>query len=279
MSYAYRSPRNLRLEHVIDSPEFDSVSDLVSKVVDQMSENPLWFRGQPSHEYHLTPKLMRGDSRPMDEVYQREARLVARFRERSLPFWPAGYPQQPWEHLFSMQHHGVPTRLLDWSENLLVATYFAATTPSPTESAKPTIWTLDPLGWNSRVPQLSDTGIGVLTVADEEAQRWEPATSTGDRLAKRAKYPVALYGVHNSPRIVAQRGTFTIAGDTWLGMDELPCSEIDWSSYLTKYIFSGDREQLMKELRFLGFTESMIFPDLSSLAEELTLLEGWPSHG
>ncbi|WP_207836997.1 FRG domain-containing protein [Williamsia soli] len=264
---------------MIDDLEFDSVSDLVSKVVGRLSDSPLWFRGQPSNEYKLTPKLMRGPSRPMDEVYQREARLVARFRERSLPFWPAGYPQQPWEHLFSMQHHGVPTRLLDWSENLLVATYFAATTPPSQSEGKPTVWTLDPLGWNSRVPQLSDTGIGVLTVADDEAQRWEPATSTGDRLAKRAKYPVALYGVHNSPRIVAQRGTFTIAGDTWLGMDELPCDDTNWAGYLTKYVFSGSSADLMNQLRFLGFTESMIFPDLSSLAAELTILEGWPSDG
>ncbi|OMC20608.1 FRG domain-containing protein [Mycobacterium colombiense] len=260
---------------MVEEFEFGSVSELVERIMDQYSEDsPLWFRGQPSHVYNLVPKLMRGTPRPMDEVHQREARLLARFRERSLPFWPAGYPQQPWEHLFSMQHHGVPTRLLDWSENLLVATYFAALGPAP--GAKPTVWTLDPLGWNSKIPQLTDTGIGILTVADEEAQRWEPATSTGTRLAKRAKFPVALYGIHNSPRIVAQRGTFTISGEIWAGLDQLPNDETQWSSYLRKYVYSDDPERLMKELRFIGFTESMIFPDLSSLAKELTDLEGWP---
>ncbi|OBJ36296.1 hypothetical protein A5630_07885 [Mycolicibacterium mucogenicum] len=265
---------------MVEKLDFTSISDLVDKIVSQHSDGPpLWFRGQPSDDFHLIPKLMRGDSRPMDEVYQREARLLARFRERSLPFWPAGYPQQPWEHLFSMQHHGIPTRLLDWSENLLVAAYFAALGPAPHAGAKPTVWTLDPFGWNSKVPQLSDTGIGILTIADEEAQRWEPATSTGARLAKRAKYPVALYGVHNSPRIVAQRGTFTISGDICDGLDQLPNDEIPWSGYLTKYVYTAEPERLMKELRFLGFTESMIFPDLSSLAKELTELEEWHTHG
>ncbi|OBC02446.1 hypothetical protein A5784_16200 [Mycobacterium sp. 852013-50091_SCH5140682] len=264
---------------MVEEIEFASVSDLVDKVWGQFSEDrPLWFRGQHSHKYHLVPKLLRGDPRPTDEIHQREARLLARFRERSLPFWPAGYPQQPWEHLFLMQHHGVPTRLLDWSENLLVAAYFAGLGPAPDADAKPTVWTLDPFAWNSKIPQLTDTGIGILTVADEEAQRWEPAISTGARLAKRAKYPVALYGVHNSPRIVAQRGTFTISGDICVGLDQLPNDDTPWSSYLRKYVFSGEANALMKELRFLGFTESMIFPDLSSLAKELTDLEGWPSH-
>ena len=31
-----------------------------------------------------------------------------------------------WEILFDMQHYGLPTRLLDWSENLGIATFFAA---------------------------------------------------------------------------------------------------------------------------------------------------------
>ena len=35
-------------------------------------------------------------------------------------YWPAGYPQNDWEHFFAMQHFGMPPRLLDWTENLLI---------------------------------------------------------------------------------------------------------------------------------------------------------------
>lgn len=263
--------------HVVERYEFSSLSQLLELVMDHRdaANSPLWFRGHSSEEYKLIPKIMRGDERPMAEVYRREARLLARFRERSLPFWPAGYPQGAWEHLFSMQHHGVPTRLLDWSENLFVAAYFAALPANSDPSARPTIWTLDPIGWNSHIPQLADSGVGILTVADEEQNRWEPVLDAARILAKRAKHPVALYGIHNSARIVAQRGTFTITGDQWCSMDDMPSSDLPWQTYLKKYVYVGDREKIQMELTYLGFTNSMIFPDLENLSRELEALEGW----
>lgn len=261
-----------------ETHEFDSISELINLTMEHRGEGgssrPSWFRGHSSHNYKLIPKIMRDEPRPMGDVYGREARLMARFRERSLPFWPAGYPQGPWEHLFSMQHHGCPTRLLDWSENLFVAAYFAAL-PSRKPEDRPTIWMFDPYGWNSHIPQLADSGVGILTVADEEQNRWAPVVDPSRIVAKRAKHPVAIYGIHNSNRIVAQRGTFTMAGDEWLAMDDMPTTEIPWDKYLRKFEFVGDREVFKHDLSFLGFTDSMIFPDLENLARELTELEGW----
>ncbi|OZC67023.1 hypothetical protein CH276_07450 [Rhodococcus sp. 06-470-2] len=261
---------------------FDSISQLMSLVLDDRGDDSksLWFRGHSSQDYRLVPKLMREGTRTDKEIYRRESRLLARFRERSLPFWPSGYPQGAWEHLFSMQHHGVPTRLLDWSENLLIAAYFAATPTAASSKTnldaqpKPTIWTLDPRGWNRQIPQLQETGINILTVADQIRDRWEPVLSE-NHLGWRAKHPVAIYGVHNSARIVAQRGTFTIAGEFQTGMEEIADSEARWGGLLKKYVYQGERDELRQELKFVGFTESMIFPDLSSLSAELTELEGW----
>lgn len=46
-----------------------------------------------------------------------------------------------------MQHHGTPTRLLDWTENVLIALYFAVK-DSPEVDGE--IWTLYPLRLNSK---------------------------------------------------------------------------------------------------------------------------------
>ena len=131
----------------------------------------LWFRGQCCNTYTLLPKIMR-EGKGVEEIFDRERRLLTRFRQRSMAYWPAGYPQNDWEHLFAMQHFGMPTRLLDWSENLFIASHFALLDSSPDHNHEgeciPVIWGIDPVEWNRSVPLLSEYGdaIQVLTTAD-----------------------------------------------------------------------------------------------------------------
>ena len=51
----------------------------------------LWFRGISCATYPLLPKIMR-EGKTGDQVLDRERRLATRFRQRSLAYWPAGYP-------------------------------------------------------------------------------------------------------------------------------------------------------------------------------------------
>lgn len=211
-----------------------------------------------------------------EHVFDRERRLLTRFRQRSLPYWPLGYPQNDWEHLFAMQHHGAPTRLLDWSENLFVALYFSLSasppgdhqgTTHPEHPCRPAVWLLDPRKWNQKVPQLRDLDVSVLTTADEELEPYQPA-ATADRFRKRQKTPVALWGTHNSARIVAQRGAFTIAGGECQPMEHYAKQE-GLGEALWKLELQGDRAALLRDLGWLGFSESMVYPDLIGLAREL----------
>lgn len=78
-----------------------------------------WFRGQSKSSWRLEPSLARSPT-----WLSKEAALIKRFRQNATAMIQAR-PADDWEWLFLMQHHGLPTRLLDWSENPLVALYFA----------------------------------------------------------------------------------------------------------------------------------------------------------
>ncbi len=254
--------------------EVDGLQGLLTEVLRianvQSTSSFLWYRGLDRKSYRLLPAIMR-EGKSSAEVFDRERRLLTRFRQRSLPYWPAGYPQNDWEHLFAMQHHGVPTRLLDWTENLFVATHFALR--SDIEGANddhPVVWCIDPVQWNRATPVLSEYGasVQVLTTSDDDIEPYRPETSK-----RRNKSPVAIFGTHNSQRIVAQRGTFMIWGEDPRALEDF-ADEMD-TAKLWQIAIRGDRKQLARDLASLGFGETMVFPELASLALELSRAEGW----
>src|SRR5205807_197229 len=83
-------------------------------------KGPLWYRGCGRVSHQLKPSLYRHKgSNTIEDLMKLEKLLLARFQQRSIPFLSRSI-SDTWEWLFLMQHYGVPTRLLDWSESPLM---------------------------------------------------------------------------------------------------------------------------------------------------------------
>lgn len=237
----------------------------------------LWFRGSGKGSHQLLPTLYRHPkSRKVAELEILERALMTRFRQRSIPFLTRSLVND-WDMLFFMQHYGIPTRLLDWTENPFIGLYFAVMSSRFSGTVKKgktvlsfssdaAVWILDPIAWNKHALRHQGFDRGILTPDDEALQSYKPLTKFSDMNAQ----AVGIYGAHNSPRIVAQRGAFTIFGQSTKGMDHTYDSEGFPSGSLLKVVL---KRAVLPKMRASilnhGITESVVFPDLEGLAKEI----------
>ena len=238
------------------------------------AQESLWFRGCGDHTHSLRPTLYRHKRvSSLKDLSALEQNLMTRFRQRSIPFHSRPLSDD-WDVLFFMQHYGIPTRLLDWTENPFVGLYFAVMsarfTTSPSGRIKFTkdaaVWIVNPVKWNQHSLSHQSFDGGVCTSSSEELKGYSP----GRDLAKANKYPVCIYGAHNSPRIVAQRGVFTVFGQDTTSMESIYSAAGFPNECLVKVVLKRRYlPAIRKAVLFHGTTESVVFPDLDGLAKEL----------
>lgn len=177
-------------------------------------------------------------------------------------------PSNKWEWLFLAQHHGVPTRLLDWSENALVALYFACEREeSQLEGVPPVngdVWVLLPATLN----QASGTWTGLhaedlpLFGVDESLEKYHPLSLVDPQEPRK---PVAALATRSFRRISNQWGTFTVT-DQPVALEDQPGAE----SFLRRLIVSADAKvEILDELRSLGIEERVVYPDLHRLGARI----------
>lgn len=87
------------------------------------------YRGMSNIDFPLIPRLGRADTAELarsfgNDLFELEKTVVGQFKAGSIPYLDST-PSNEWEWLCVMQHHGSPTRLLDWTLSPLAAAFFA----------------------------------------------------------------------------------------------------------------------------------------------------------
>ena len=215
----------------------NSTPTLLSRFRDYFTEpRGHWvFRGHSNAEWDLTPSVGRG-SHNWQTRKKYESKLLEQFKRGALGLL-ARPPESEWEWLSLARHHGLPTRLLEWTLNPLVALYFAV------ESCT---------GSNGQVLALR-AFVRKSALAD---------------LPFEIQEPVKYYPNVVTPRIRAQEGVFVACASLDVPLDKDEKLPKRWR--IQRWAIPSEHKNALRyELYRVGVHASSLYPDLDGLAERI----------
>lgn len=230
----------------------ESVEDLILalRTVDLVTP---WFRGQVDRGWNLQPSLVRnaghkdGEVDMMKRFKQEAARLVALDRTSE------------WDWMSLAQHHGLPTRLLDWTTNPLVGLYFAVEEREDGHGRDGRLFCLDPQGLNDATFQPDE---GILLLGQDAELDHYLATSPDRQI----RGPVAVVAQRTFGRIWAQAGVFTLTHRS----DPKRFDEHVDSTILQSWVIPMTaKEPIRQQLRELRIDQASIYDDLDHWAARI----------
>lgn len=211
----------------------------------------VWYRGQANREWNLLPGLFRTHSvTSLEERAYREWVRRAELIEKP--------EENEWSHLFNMQHYGVPTRLLDWTESFAVAVGFSLVFSNYGERSIPRVFLLNPVALNKKTTGREK----VFEIPDDKTFSYRATYLEGDGIMPTGPVAVrpSIYS-RNNRRADNQAGVFTIHDNSSQPVDSQP------ENVVTS--FTIERDEIPGARLFLKLSNVnayTIYPDFGGLA-------------
>ncbi|WP_321337384.1 FRG domain-containing protein [uncultured Cohaesibacter sp.] len=281
-----------------------SVTDFISKAL-QWKHNgraPTAFRGQKFYNWPTLPKIFRPDL----GISEQEHKIV---REIST-LHPDDFTNDAtsFERLVRMQHYGLPTRLLDVTQNPLVALWFASE-ECTAEEVGPNSDEGESMDGKVQaffVPERRDTYFDSDRVsllanmswlnAECKEKIWKHIEDEIDEFNKLPEVDKLFYQVSlerpsfrsgridpndlklplfvrpklSNKRILAQFGAFVIYGREWSSRKQREKVDEKINMHVRRYLIPAEhKEKIRGELARLGVHANTLFPEIESTANVL----------
>ncbi len=212
--------------------EVNGISNL-AKILNDVSMfkkeyGTVWFRGHNDARYKLNSGLYR-ISTELSKIREAENNIFNCFINYGDSYCSRFYENKEWNSIFLMQHYGMYTRLLDWTDSFITALYFAI--KNKKIGNKACIWMIAPIQLNNKCKNLYQQGnenrydnIGLLTV-----------DTLPDRIKNYKSYfeghveidSFAIVPRRSNDRLLSQNGFFTVQGTKGIPLEEEYSTELN----------------------------------------------------
>lgn len=227
--------------------------------------NWIWFRGHEDEEYKLDSGLFRilykGKKLGLKEYLNVEQRLFVNFKNQATTF----LREDNIDLQFHMQHHGLKTRLLDWTDSFGTALYFAFEGWKYDKNKNACIWLLDPHALTQYLYDDPD----IFT--SDSLRDVEGIWSLGD-VFNDLEYSFPMFPSRNNARLLAQHGCFTVQSNSKKDLEkelEDVCPEHK-EKILKKIVLSPDLiEEIYEYLTLNGINRFTVYNDIDGLCHYL----------
>lgn len=224
------------------------------------------FRGQGDASWPLAPRLVRevrGTALEANDVVAIESEMRQQFEAQAhLHLEPSILAEGDFIAWWAlMQHHGAPTRLLDWTRSLLVALYFAAV-EEPTKDGAVWFFAKDRLRdeMKRRFPSYFEQIMPNLEALEKQCR----APDAGEAI-------YVVQRIRHTSRMIAQQGVFTMCTQV-LGehgrviADALKDREGSHGAWI---IEQRDKQRLLSALQAANITASALFPGIDGIGRSM----------
>jgi hypothetical protein len=232
---------------------------------------PLWYRGHRLSEWKLQSSLHRHVESGFNAIgrqFTQEERVEmmrdifkSLYRKYKARAWHllSHREMSDWGIIFSMQHHGVPTRLLDWTKSFVCALYFAHYGRKPSDEAAMFILSPEHLNY-SNFGYRGQLALGEDIGHEIEIFSYHP----GYTVNMRPLHTIGVAPVLTNPRMLAQQSVFTLSGDPFQSLEER------YRDFIVKIVLPPETyEDSRRFLDLVGIGHFGYFPDLEGLRNEL----------
>jgi hypothetical protein len=224
------------------------------------------FRGQNNEEYSLSSSLRRNYGL---NARIAEKRLLKNFKKYGVAF-NSDIGSSIWKNIVMAQHHGLPTRFLDFSYSPLVALHFALIDNKNNKNA--VVWAINvEIVHNKLIPEKYVKKLkehNAYSFDIEMLEELEISIESYNDDMKENGF-IFIEPMSIDARIVNQWSNFAIVPDAIDPLDIfLKNSKFEMLGY--KFIIPSSKiPTFRKQLNHIGINERILFPDIDGLASYL----------